>query len=135
MIALRNVLTVCVLSMGLAGPAAAQDEPSIEELERELVAIEEELASYYRVELELAIQANDRHAAGLALRAYRGHHAMAARTLHGALLDDALHARLALHARALAIEGRIPRELADDVRALDEERANVGESPSELERA
>ncbi|HEY8427984.1 MAG TPA: hypothetical protein VIL20_06395 [Sandaracinaceae bacterium] len=122
-----------VVAIGIAAPTGAQR--SVRALERELIAIELELAAHYRTELELALAAGDLHGAGLALRAWRGHVDSAARLMDGVLVDEALHARLALHARALAIEGRVPRELADDVRALDEAQARLAALPREITRA
>ncbi len=123
-----------LLAIGLAAHTRAQDD-DVGALEDELLAIEAELAAHYRAELDLALAERDLHAAGLALRAWCGHHAVIARSMDGVLVDEALHARLSLHAHALAVEGRVPPELADDVRALDEESARLGASPGLIERA
>lgn len=127
------IITALGAAITIAAPAGAQG--SVEALERELLAIESEVAAHYRLELELAMAEGDLHAAGLALRAWRSHAAMAARLMDGVLVDEALHARLALHARALAIEGRVPQELAADVRALDAEQARLAALPRGITRA
>lgn len=133
----HSTIAACLaglLAIGLAAHTRAQDGDTAA-LEDELLAIEAELAAHYRAELDLALAERDLHAAGLALRAWCGHHAVIARSMHGVLVDEALHARLSLHARALAVEGRLPPELADDVRALDEESARLSGTPRVLERA
>lgn len=108
------------------GATVAQlDAMSVEELEAELLSIERELAAVHRELFVLAMDARDARAAGLALAAWRTHQAMAQTLSPDAPRDPRLAARIALHARALAIEGRAPRGLAADAGALARELARL----------
>lgn len=104
------------------GPTEAElDAMSTEELEHELLSLERELALVQRDLFHLAMRAEDAHAAGLALAAWRSHQRMAQLLVPTAPCDRRLSARVALHAHALAIEGRAPRALTADVGALSRE--------------
>lgn len=108
------------------GPTEAElDAMSVEELEVELLSIERELAAIHHELFVLAMAARDPRAAGLALAAWRTHQAMAQALSPEAPRDRRLAARVALHARALAIEGRAPRGLAADVGAFARELAGL----------
>jgi hypothetical protein len=101
--------------------AAELDAMHPEQLEGVLARLERELALVHRDLFTLAMRTGDLRAAGLALRAWRGHLAMAQALVPDAARDARLSARVALHAHALAIEGRAPRGLERDVRALSRE--------------
>lgn len=106
------------------GPTEAElDAMGVEELEAELLAIERELAVVHHERFVLAMAARDPRAAGLALAAWRTHQAMAQTLVPAAPRDRRLSARVALHARALAIEGRALSGLAADAGALARELA------------
>lgn len=125
-LAALSILVGTAASAGARPEGASEaelDAMSTEDLERELIAIERELALVHRERFTLAMRARDRRAAGLALSAWRTHQAMAQELVPEVTRDARLSARVALHAHALAIEGRAPRGLAVDVGALDRELA------------
>lgn len=104
------------------GPTAKElDAMTIDELDRELLALECELAVVQRERFVLAMASEDVRGAGLALAAWRSHQRMAWTLAADGFGDPVLSARVALHARALAIEGRIPARLEEDAGALGRE--------------
>lgn len=103
------------------------DRMTTPELEAELAEIEHELALYYRGELALAMDEDELERAGHALRAFEGHLSMALRLVSGSA-DKARTARVQRHARAMALERRVPPGVDVEVRALDVELGRVGDA-------
>lgn len=129
-----GVAVAAALLLGASGSASAHPEGAteaqldamdVEELEQELLSIERELAAVHHERFLLAMAARDPRDAGLALAAWRTHQAMAQALVPDAPRDHRLAARVALHARSLAIEGRAERGLAADAGAFARELASL----------